>query len=713
MNVSQQISQELNLKHWQVENTIRLLDDGNTIPFIARYRKEATGELNEEQIRNLAERLNYLRQLESRKREVLRLIAEQDKLAPELEEAIKTATTLQTVEDLYLPYRPKRRTRATIAREKGLEPLADIIWKQETHISAEVLAAEFVDEQKEVANIEQALDGACDILAERIAEDAKLRQIVRQLTLGRGVICSEVADQQKAQNYAMYHDFSEEISSIPPHRILALNRGEKEGALRVRIIAPEEPILKRLEQEIIVENSPFAQLLQETIVDAYKRLLAPSIEREVRNRLTDKAEEQAIRVFADNLRNLLMQPPIKGKVILGLDPAYRTGCKLAVVDATGKVMATETIYPHVPQKQWQQAKQVLLQMIESCRVDLIAIGNGTASRESEMLIAEVVQESAREVAYFIISEAGASVYSASKLAREELPDLDVSMRGAVSIARRALDPLAELVKIDPKSIGVGMYQHDVNQKRLGEALHAIVESCVNAVGVDLNTASPALLSYVAGISSSVAHNIVEYRNEIGPFRSRQELLKVKRLGLKTFEQCAGFLRIRDGSEPLDNTGVHPESYHLAEKILQMAGIDKQQFLTSREQLNQALSQLDPDAVAEKLGAGKPTVRDIIAELKKPGRDPRDEMPQPIFHKEVLSMEMLRPGMVLRGTVRNVVDFGAFVDIGVKQDGLVHISELSHEYVRDPREYVAVGDIVTVMVKDIDLKRGRIALTMKL
>lgn len=712
--IAQQIAQEMKIAQKQVAETIQLLDESNTVPFIARYRKEVTGELDEEQIRTIQDRMGYLRNLEVRKEEVIRHIDQQGKLTPQLANEIESATTLQLVDDLYLPFRPKRRTRATVAKEKGLEPLADIIWLQDADLIPHEIAHTYINPEQGVESVVDALQGAADILAERISEDARLRQIVRQLTLGRGEIHSTIADQDKAVNYEPYHDFNNPLSSLPPHRILALNRGEQEEALKVRVVAPVAGILLRLEREVVSSPTPSAPLLRTTVADAYKRLLEPAIEREMRNLLTERADAHAINVFADNLRHLLLQPPIKDQVILGLDPAYRTGCKLAIVDPTGKVLETQTIYPHAPQNSWQQALEVMVRLIEKHNVTLIAIGNGTASRESEQLCAEVVKSVDQEVAYFIISEAGASVYSASKLARQELPNLDVSIRGAVSICRRALDPLAELVKIDPKSIGVGMYQHDVNQTNLGLALQVTVESCVNAVGVDCNTASPALLGYVAGISSSIANNIVKMRDEKGPFQSREEILKVPRLGPKTYEQCAGFLRIRQGSNPLDNTGVHPESYDVAHRLLAMASPKTAVADTLHlPELHHFLGQLAPHEVAQRLNTGVPTVRDIILELMKPGRDPRDDMPTPIFHKEVLTMEMLKPDMVMQGTVRNVIDFGAFVDIGVKQDGLVHISQLSHSYVRDPRKIVAVGDVVTVKVLDVDLKRGRVALTMKL
>lgn len=714
MNIAQRIAKELHIKLEQVERTIELLDNGNTIPFIARYRKEVTGELDEEQIQTIQTRLQYLNNLESRKEEVLRLIANQNKLTPEREKEIKQAETLQLVEDLYLPFKTKRRTRATIAQEKGLEPLADILWLQELNEDPLAYAQTFVNTSLGVTTASEALQGACDILAEKVAENAKIRHIVRSLTMGRGDLYSVVQDEEKMSNYETYRDFEQAISDIPAYRILALNRAEKDKALKVKISAPEEVILTRLKKDLIrTTYAPQQNILHSMLSDAFKRLLQPSIEREIRKALTEKAELNAVKLFRTNLRNLLMQPPIKGKIILGVDPAYRTGCKLSIIDATGKFLVYKTIYPHAPQKKWDDAKQTIHELIRQYHINLIAIGNGTASRESEQLIAEIVKESAKPIAYFIVNEAGASVYSASKLARAEFPDLDVSIRGAISIARRALDPLAELVKIDPKAIGVGMYQHDVNQKNLGVALEATVESCVNAVGIDLNTASASLLNYIAGINKNIAKNIIAYRDEIGRFSSRQQLLKVSRLGKKAFEQCAGFLRIRDGKNPLDNTGVHPESYAIAHTLLDLVGAEESALVHANNDLKQALTKLNPQKVAETLNAGVPTVRDIVQELIRPGRDPREDMPQPIFHKEALTIEQLEVGMLLKGTVRNVISFGAFVDIGVKQDGLVHISELSHHFVQNPSDVVSVGDIVKVKVKDVDLKRKRIALTMKL
>lgn len=716
-----EIAKKHGLKPEQVRNTVELLDTGNTIPFIARYRKEKTGELDEVTIRAIAEDLQSLRNLEARKADVIRLIEEQGKLTEELKTAILNATTLQRVEDLYLPYRQKRRTRATIAKEQGLEPLADIIWAQkETAGEPLVFAAAFVDPEKQVASPEDALQGACDILAERISEDAQYREFVRRRTWQDGVLqvkekvaTAEESSEEAAQRlkYQMYFDFQEPLTKLPSHRILAINRGEREGFLRVSVVVPDA-IVEELKRRIVVNpDSIFRQYLLATTEDAYKRLIAPSIEREIRNELTSRAEEQAISVFALNLRNLLLQPPVRDTVVLGIDPAYRTGCKLAVVDGHGNLLETGSIYPHEPQNRTEEALKTLKQLIEKHHVQLIAIGNGTASRETESLVARLIKESGLNLHYVIVNEAGASVYSASEIAREEFPDLDVSMRGAISIARRIQDPLAELVKIDPKSIGVGQYQHDVNQKRLGESLRQVVESVVNYVGVDLNTASTALLQYVAGITPSVARNIVAYRQQNGPFPNRKSLLEVPRLGPKIFEQCAGFLRISDGDQPLDYTAVHPESYHLAEQILAKIGyrVDEVRDPHKLRQIRFALSQLDAKAVAEELEAGEPTVRDIIAALMKPGRDPREEMPQPIFRSDVLTFADLKEGMVLTGKVTNVVDFGVFVDIGVKRNGLIHISQLSEQYVRHPSEVVAVGDTVQVEVIALDPQRERISL----
>ncbi len=723
LDIIKQIAVDKGFKPWQVQNTVELLDEGNTVPFIARYRKEKTGELDEVNIRDIAEQLRQLRNLEERKVDVIRLIDEQGKLTEDLRTAIEAAASLQLVEDLYRPYRQKRRTRATIAKERGLEPLAELIWRQsERHGSPLEMATGYVDEEKEVHSPQEALDGACDILAERISDDAALREYVRRFTWRHGSLetkeipANSEVDQNKPgakverSKYEMYFEFAESVQKLPSHRILAINRGEREGVLRVSLQVAAE-VIEGIKSRVVKSNSIFVQLLETTCEDAYKRLLAPSIEREVRTELTAKAEEQAISVFSLNLRNLLLQPPVSGTVVLGIDPAYRTGCKLAVVDGNGNLLNTATVYPHEPQFRVDESLQLLDQWVRQYQVQLITIGNGTASRETEALVARLIQERHKGIHYIIVNEAGASVYSASDIARGEFPELDVSLRGAVSIARRIQDPLAELVKIDPKSIGVGQYQHDVNQTRLGESLKVVVESAVNYVGVDLNTASAALLQYVAGVSASVARNIVSYRQERGSFTTRKELLSVPRLGPKAFEQCAGFLKVHNGPQPLDYTAVHPESYHVAEQILNLIGAKVEDVTESGKlrEIRLALGQLDSKQVAEALQAGEPTVRDIIAALMKPGRDPREEMPKPIFRSDVLSFDDLREGMVLTGTVSNVVDFGAFVDIGVKRNGLIHISQLSDQFVRHPSEVVGVGDIVSVEVIELDRQRQRIAL----
>jgi protein Tex len=714
-----QIARELNLKLPQVQSCVSMLDEGNTVPFISRYRKEATGEMDENQIRDLQERLTYLRNLEGEKEKVLRVIGEQGKLTPELEQAIRGAGKLQEVEDLYRPYRPKRRTRAMIAREKGLEPLAQQLLAQaETTGSPLEAAAAFVNAEKGVESAEDALAGARDIVAETVSDDPDVRRVTRELTVAQGVVesvASEKGNPEKAQEFQMYAEFKEPLRTLPPHRILALNRGERVDCLKVTLTAPAEEVVARIERRYVTKpQSIWAGQVREAIADAYKRLIAPSIETEVRGALTEKAEERAISLFAVNLRNLLLQPPIKGLTVMGVDPGFRTGCKLAVVDDTGKVLDTSVIYVTLGDKQREQGEIKLIQLVDKYKVDLMAIGNGTASRETEQVVAGIIPRCQHQTAYVIVSEAGASVYSASKLANEEFPDFDVTQRSAVSIARRAQDPLAELVKIDPKSIGVGQYQHDVDQKKLTEQLGAVVESVVNAVGVDLNTASGALLQYVAGIKAAVAKAVVEYREANGKFKSRKELMKVKGLGAKAFEQCAGFLRVTEGAEFLDTTAVHPESYAIAERILAAVGATREQMIGhGAAGLRDALKHLSPEQVAAELGAGVPTVRDIIDALGKPGRDPRDELPKPIFHTEVLKMEDLQVGMELQGTVRNVVDFGAFVDIGVHEDGLVHVSQLSHKFVKHPSEAVAVGDVVKVQVIEVDLKRQRIGLTMKL
>lgn len=713
MDIVAKLAKELSVKPWQVENTIKLIDDGNTIPFIARYRKELTGELSDTVLRELDERLTYLRNLENRKAEIIRLIEEQGKLTEELRASIDKAEVLQEVEDLYRPYRQKKRTRATIAKEKGLEPLADIIWRQERRTeSLEELAAAFINPELGVETAQDAINGASDIIAELISDTAEFRKEIRELTFKNGTVVSKGTKEEKSE-YQMYYDFSEPVFRIAPHRILAVNRGEKEEFLSVKIEAPADRILTYLNGSVIVENSPYRELLELVVKDSYNRLIAPSIEREIRSELTEKAEEQAIKVFAANLRNLLLQAPIKGKVVMGFDPAYRTGCKIAVVDDTGKLLETATVYPTPPQNQLAEAKKVLEGLIRKHNVEVISLGNGTASRESEKVCAEIIKELDIPLHYVIVNEAGASVYSASELAAREYPDINVSLRGAISIARRLQDPLAELVKIDPKSIGVGQYQHDVAQKKLSETLGGVVEDCVNSVGVDLNTASPSLLQYISGINSGIAKNIVAYREENGKFRDRRELLKVKKLGEKAFEQAAGFLRIPESDNILDNTSVHPESYEVAGKLLEKAGYSLAEL--KEKGIGSAvgrLTSMDLNVLSAELGVGVPTLRDIINELKKPGRDPRDEMPKPVLMSDVLDIKDLKPGMVLTGTVRNVIDFGAFVDIGVHQDGLVHISELADRYVRRPLDVVHVGDIVKVKVLDVDLDRNRISLSMK-
>ena len=714
MDIFRAIAAELGIKVSQAEQTAALLDEGNTIPFIARYRKEATGELDETVIRALAERLAYLRSLEERKEEVTRLIAAQDKLTPELSKAISKAATLQELEDLYRPYRPKRRTRASVAKEKGLEPLALKLLEQGPEDPA-TLAEAFLNE--DVTSVQDALQGAQDILAEQFSDDPAIRAKIRRLTFDTGLLASERADEDvpEASEFQMYFDYFEDVAKIPPHRILALNRGERLKALKVKIQVDVEKIHALLHKEIVRDSSsPALPYIVEAIKDSYARLLAPSLERDIRRSLTEKAEEHAIQIFAKNLRDLLMQSPVRGHRILGIDPAYRTGCKVVAVSEFGELLEHTAIYPHEPQKRWSEAIDVLRSLIDKHNLSLITIGNGTASRETEQLAAELIREHKPQLQYLVVNEAGASVYSASELAREEFPDLDVSMRGAVSIARRVQDPLAELVKIDPKSIGVGQYQHDVNQKELANTLDQVVESCVNHVGVELNTASSALLRHVAGLSARVADNIVSYRSENGVFQTRSELKKVKGLGPTSFEQAAGFLRIANGSRPLDNTAVHPESYQLAQQILEQIGFSEQdlQDRQALSQIREKLKSLDPKKLANTLNAGEPTVRDIIASLGQPGRDPRDELPPPLFRADVLSMEDLKPGMVLQGTVQNVVDFGAFVDIGVKKAGLVHISQLSDRYVRHPTDVVQVGDIVTVRILNVDPALERISLSMK-
>lgn len=709
-----QLIREFDLKPYQVQNTIKLVDEGCTIPFIARYRKEQTGELNDQVLRELYDRLVYLRNLESRKEEVRRLIEEQEKLTDEISSALEACTSMQEVDDIYRPFKPKRRTRASIAREKGLEPLAEIIFGQNI-FSGDIIeiAQSYIDPEKGVNSADDALAGAMDIIAEDVSDDAEIRKNVRQLFFKHGVLVSRAAKEEDSV-YRMYYDFREPISRIARHRVLAVNRGEKEGFLQVKIEVPEELIIEFLLAKTVRKKiSITSEFVVKAVEDSYKRLISPSVENEVRNELTELAGEQAIKVFAENLRNLLLQPPVKGRVVLGLDPAYRTGCKLAVVDDTGKVLATDVIYPTPPQNRVEDAERILLHLIEKYKVDIVSIGNGTASRESEIFTAGVLKKLDRRVYYMVVSEAGASVYSASKLGAEEFPDFDVSLRSAISIARRLQDPLAELVKIDPKAIGVGQYQHDMNQKRLSETLRGVVEDCVNSVGVDLNTASPALLSYVSGINAAVAKNIVDYRENFGRFTSRQELKKVKKLGEKTFEQCAGFLRIPEGQNILDNTSVHPESYDAAAKLLKLTSYSLDDVKNGKlDGLEKEVRKRGIESVASAIGVGVPTLRDIINELQKPGRDPRDELPKPILMTDVLSIDDLKPGMVLTGTVRNVADFGAFVDVGVHQDGLVHISELSDKYVRNPMDVVSVGDIVKVRVLAVDVERKRISLSMK-
>ncbi|WP_069650345.1 Tex family protein [Caloranaerobacter ferrireducens] len=715
MDIVKKLIEEFGLKRYQVENTIRLIDEGNTIPFIARYRKEQTGELSDVVLREFSQRLSYLRNLESRKEEVIRLISEQGKLTDELKKEITEADVLQRVEDLYRPFRPKRRTRATIAKEKGLKPLANIILAQEiVDISLEDLAKQFINEEKGVNSIEDAYNGAKDIIAEIISDNAEFRRVIRNVTFNKGMIVSKAVDQESESVYEMYYDYKEPVKRIPNHRILAINRGEKEKYLRVKIDAPYEEIMTYLMDNVITNDKAITtEYLKEAIEDGYKRLIAPSIEREIRNSLTERAEEHAIKVFARNLKNLLMQSPVKGKVVMGFDPAFRTGCKIAVVDETGKLLATTTVYPTEPQNKIEETKKELKELIDKYDVDIIAIGNGTASRESELIVAEMLSEIDKNTCYTIVSEAGASVYSASEVANEEYPDINVSLRGAISIARRLQDPLAELVKIDPKHVGVGQYQHDINQKKLDEALKGVVEDCVNSVGVDLNTASVSLLRYIAGISSSVAKNIVKYREQNGKFKNREELKQVPRLGDKVFVQCAGFLRISDGTNPLDNTSVHPESYDVTIKLIERLGFSEEDIKNgSLKEIDKNLKDINIEILAKDLGVGLPTLKDIIKELKKPGRDPRDEMPKPVFRTDVLKIEDLKTDMVLTGTVRNVVDFGAFVDIGVKQDGLVHISQLSNKFIKHPMEVVSVGDIVKVKVIEVDVKKGRIALSMR-
>lgn len=711
MNIVKIIAEELNVKEWQVEKTIALIDEGNTIPFISRYRKEATGSLNDEQLRNLDERLTYLRNLDEKKTQVMATIEEQGKLTDELKKQLEEAMTLVAVEDLYRPYRPKRRTKATVAKEKGLEGLANIIALQMTKKTILEEAQVYISEEKEVASAEEAIEGAKDILAENYADDAEYRTRIRELTRNKGKLISQAKDKEAKSVYEMYYDFAEDVKKIVGYRILAINRGEAEKVLTVKIEAPIEDIIRYLNKRIISKpEHDSAKYISEAILDSYERLIAPSVEREIRNELTQNAEEGAISVFGKNLHQLLMQPPVAGQTVLGWDPAFRTGCKLAVVDPTGKVLDTVVIYPTAPQNKVAEAKQVLKKLIDKYNINLISLGNGTASRESEMVIVEFLKEIKADVKYAIVNEAGASVYSASKLATEEFPEFDVGQRSAASIARRLQDPLAELVKIDPKSIGVGQYQHDMNQKNLGNALSAVVEDCVNSVGVDLNTASASLLEYISGINKTLARNIVAYREENGSFKSRKELLKVPKLGPKAYEQCAGFLRIHGGDEILDNTSVHPESYEAAKALMSKIGLtDEDMKCGGRKNVGKMID--DSAKLAAELGIGEPTLRDIVSELEKPGRDPREELDKPILRSDVLEMKDLKEGMQLKGTVRNVIDFGAFVDIGVHQDGLVHISKMSNKFIKHPLEVVSVGDVVDVTVLAVDLDKKRIQLSM--
>ena len=710
MDIIRKLREEFGITQSQAENTVRLLDEGNTVPFIARYRKEMTGSLDDQIIRQLSERLTALRNLEDRRTQVRTAIAEQGRLTDALAAKLDAAQTQTEIEDIYRPFRPKRRTRASIAKEKGLQPLADIIWGQKLIGTPEEAAKAFVDSGQGVDTVLDAINGAMDILAEQISDDADLRKLLREETIKCGTIVSKKTKDEPSV-YEMYYDYREPLKKAAGHRVLAMNRGEKEGFLSVKIEGEEEKLLQRMERRLIRRSSDTADILRGVIADSYKRLIAPSLEREIRNDLTEKAEEAAIGVFRENLRQLLLQPPISGKVVLALDPAYRTGCKIAVIDATGKPLETTVVYPTPPQNKTAEAEKKLLGLIEKYGVDLISIGNGTASRESELFVAEMLKKTSRRVQYIIANEAGASVYSASKLGAEEFPDYDVSLRSAVSIGRRIQDPLAELVKIDPKSIGVGQYQHDMNQKRLGEALGGVVEDCVNSVGVDLNTASPALLSYVAGIHATVAKNILKYREEHGKFTTRRELLKVAKLGPKAYEQCAGFLRLPDSEMPLDRTGVHPESYAAAEGLLALCGYGLADVAAKRVG-GLAKKIKSPEKTAAELGIGVPTLEDIMRELEKPGRDPREDAPAPVLRSDVLSMEDLQEGMVLTGTVRNVIDFGVFVDIGVHQDGLVHISQICDRFIKHPLEAVKLGDVVQVKVLSVDLQKKRIALTMK-
>ena len=717
------ISDELGVKEKQVESAINLIDEGNTIPFISRYRKEATGGLSDEQLRTLGERLNYLRNLEERKAEVVKLIDGQGKLTEEIVKDLENAVTLADVEDIYRPYKQKKRTRATIAKEKGLEELANIIFAQENKELIEEIAKNYIDEEKGVASTEEAINGALDIIAENISDNAEYRKVIKKICYREGIIVTKATNPEEKSSYEMYYDFSEKVNRIPSHRILAINRGEKEEFLKVKIDKPEDKILSHIEQDIIKDNkSQYAELLKNCIEDSFTRLIEPSIDREIRADLTEKAEEQAIKVFGKNAKQLLMVSPIKGKTVIGFDPAYRTGCKIAVIDETGKVLDTTTVYPTEPQNDVEGAKKELTKLILKDNVNMFAIGNGTASRESEQFVSDLIKEIKekynKDLFYVIVSEAGASVYSASKLATEEYPDINVSLRGAISIARRLQDPLAELVKIDPKAIGVGQYQHDVNQKRLEESLTGVVEDAVNTVGVDINTATPSLLSYVSGVNKTIAKNIVKYREEKGTIKERIELLKVPKLGKVAYEQCAGFIRVPGGTNPLEITGVHPESYNIAEQLLEKENFkvddlaDKEKLKEIKAKLSKLNNDKDIKELAKQLEVGEPTLKDIINELIKPGRDPREDMPKPVLRSDVLKFEDLREGMTLKGTVRNVTDFGAFVDVGVKHDGLVHISEMSESFVKNPSDIVSVGDVVDVKVIGIDKDKQKVKLSMK-
>ena len=713
--IYKKIADELNIRESQVEATVKLIDDGNTIPFIARYRKEVTGNLSDEILRDLGERLTYLRNLEKRKEEIVRLIDEQGKLTDELTTKIASTMVLSELEDIYRPYKPKKRTKATIAKEKGLEPLANIIYLQAEKRNIFEVAKEFINEEKGVKSEEDAIQGALEIIAENIADNADYRKKIKSFCFREAVITSKNAKEEKSP-YEMYYDYKEPILKIPSHRILAINRGEKEEFLKVKIEKPDDKIFDYLKKQIIKDyKSQFNELLTNAIEDSYKRLIEPSIEREIRNDLTERSEEKAIKVFGKNAKQLLLQPPIKGMTVMGFDPAYRTGCKIAVIDQTGKLLATTTVYPTEPQNDVDGAKKELKALINKFNINMIAIGNGTASRESEAFVSQLIKEVDKELYYAIVSEAGASVYSASKLATEEYPDINVSLRGAISIARRLQDPLSELVKIDPKAIGVGQYQHDVNQKKLSESLTGVVEDAVNSVGVDINTATPSLLSYVSGINGTIAKNIVKYRDENGEIKQRKDLLKVPKLGQAAFKQCAGFIRVFDGKNPLEVTAVHPESYEVAEKLLTSLGysVDNLKDKSKLEEIKNALEKVDITKKAEELSVGSLTLKDIIEELSKPGRDPREELPKPILRSDVLKFDDLQEGMELTGTVRNVIDFGAFVDIGVKHDGLVHISEMADRYIKNPSEVVSVGDIVKVKVLSIDREKQKVSLTMKI